>query len=123
MKASINRIALVVAIVLGIAADRALSQDEMREEMKEETTKEAEGATKEIEELRVMQLTVKDVKPKEHKVTFEAQISPEASYKSGQGEPIRIDQLKKGDEVRAAFNPSTGEVVEVEVIPVEEKKK
>jgi Cu/Ag efflux protein CusF len=115
MKASIVRIALALAVVLGIASGRSFSQEKMREQMKKE-------ATESIEALRIVQLTVKDVKPTEHKVTFEMTVSPEASYRSGQGEPIRIDQLKPGDEVRAAFDPKTGEVVQVQVIPVPVKK-
>jgi hypothetical protein len=49
-----------------------------------------------------------------HKVTFEARVSPEASVSSN-GEPIRIDNLKPGDQVKASFNPATGEVSQLDV--------
>jgi len=31
--------------------------------------------------------------------------------------PIKLDQLKEGDSVRALFDPQTGEVVRVDVTP------
>jgi hypothetical protein len=59
-------------------------------------------------------LTVKDVDQANHKVTFVAKVSPEANVRSD-GQPIRIDALKAGDQVKAQFNPATGEVSQLDV--------
>jgi hypothetical protein len=72
--------------------------------------------------LRQLSLKVKDVDKANHKVTFEAQISPEANIQEN-GVPIKIDQLKAGDEVRASFVPQTGEVVKLNVTRSGEQQK
>jgi hypothetical protein len=101
----------VTLAALGLAVSpqaRAQAQQqtgEMQKEMPQQT-----------KQLRAVRVTVTDVDQANHKVTFEAKVSPEASFKSGQGQPIKIDQLRKGDEVRAAFDPKTGEVVAVQVV-------
>ncbi len=70
-----------------------------------------------VGQLRAVTITVQDVNPQTHTVTFQAHVKPEANFRSGQGTPIRIDDLKPGDQVRAAFDPKTGEVVAVQVLP------
>lgn len=72
-------------------------------------------------ELRHVTFTVKQVDKANHTVTFTAKVSPEANIEKN-GQPIRIDQLRPGDEVRAAFDPSTGEVMKVQMIGGPTKK-
>jgi hypothetical protein len=57
-----------------------------------------------------------------HAVTFQAQVKPEAKMSEG-GKPIKLDQLKPGDEVRASFDPATGDVVKVQVTKVGSKER
>ncbi len=64
--------------------------------------------------LRKVTIKVKSVDKKNHRVTFEAQVAPEAKVEQN-GQPMKIDSLKPGDEVRAAFDPTTGEVMTLEV--------
>jgi Cu/Ag efflux protein CusF len=78
------------------------------------TTKQKAGTYNE-KDLRTVTVIVKQVDPKNHRVTFEATVKPEATNSSGK--PIKLDQLKEGDRVRAAFDPKTGEVVRVDVTP------
>jgi Cu/Ag efflux protein CusF len=85
------------------------------------TTSQREGTYKEGD-LRTVTITVKEVDSKNHKVTFEATVKPEANVTSS-GQPIKLDQLREGDTVRAAFDPKTGEVVRVDVTPGPEPKK
>jgi hypothetical protein len=84
------------------------------------TTIQKEGMFKE-KNLRTVTVTVKEVDPANHKVTFEATVRPEATTSSG--EPIKLDQLKEGDTIRAAFDPKTGEVYRVDVTPGAGKEK
>ena len=65
---------------------------------------------------RTITLTVKEVNADQHKVQFEAQVSPEANIEES-GNTIKLDQLKEGDQVRASFDPKTQSVVKLEVIP------
>jgi Cu/Ag efflux protein CusF len=121
MKPGFIRVALtaVVAVVgLGLGTG-ARAQDQDQEKMRSQMEEQAGKA--QMQNLRILGLTVKKVDPKQHKVTFEAKISPEASYTTTTGEPIRIDQLKEGDQVRAAFDPATGQVMEVQVLPAKKK--
>jgi hypothetical protein len=85
------------------------------------TTTQKEGTYKEGA-LRTVTVTVKEVDSKNHKVTFEATVKPEANVTES-GRPIKLDQLREGDTVRAQFDPKTGEVVRVEVTSAPEKKK
>lgn len=64
--------------------------------------------------LRDVTIKVKSVDRAHHMVTFTAQISPEAKFEK-EGQPIKIDRLRAGDEVRAAFDPSSGEVMKIEI--------
>ncbi len=85
------------------------------------TVTKQKGGTYQAKDLRTLTLTVKQVDPQNHKVTFEATVKPEAT--SSSGKPIKLDQLKEGDQVRAAFDPKTGEVVRVDVTPAGGGKK
>lgn len=64
--------------------------------------------------MRTVTVTVKSTDPANHKVDFEAQVTPEASIIEN-GQPIRLDQLKPGDQVRASFDPATNNVVKLQV--------
>jgi Cu/Ag efflux protein CusF len=66
-------------------------------------------------DMQKISATVKKVDKTNHKVTFEAQLSPDAKLESN-GQPIMIDQLKSGDSVRASFDPTTGDVNKLDVI-------
>jgi len=66
-------------------------------------------------QLRKVTVRVRDVDTSKHTVVFEARVSPEASVMSD-GQPISIDQLRPGDEIRASFDPKTGDVVKVETV-------
>jgi hypothetical protein len=101
---------------LGLAGS-ARAQAQQQTQQPEGIRKEMEQqSTQQISQLRAVTITVQNVDPKSHTVTFQAHVKPEANFKSGQGTPIRIDDLKKGDQVRAAFDPKTGEVVAVQVL-------
>jgi len=79
------------------------------------TTTQKQGKYSE-KQLRTVTLTVKEVDTKNHKVVFEAHVKPEANLTES-GHPIKLDQLREGDTVRAAFDPATGDVVRVDVTP------
>jgi hypothetical protein len=64
--------------------------------------------------VRTVTMTVKQVNPSAHKVTLDVQVKPETNITSS-GQPIRIDQLKPGDQVRASFDVTTGEMTELQV--------
>ncbi len=66
-------------------------------------------------EQRQVTLKVISTDPAAHKATFEAQVRPEANITEN-GRPIRLDNLKPGDEVRASFDPNSGEVIKMQVI-------
>ncbi len=80
-----------------------------------------QGGTYDEKSLRTLTLTVKSADPAKHKVTFEATVKPEATTSSGQ--PIKIDQLKEGDTIRASFDPKTGDVVRLDITPAPSKTK
>lgn len=77
-------------------------------------------------ELRELTLTVVQTNPKEHSVVFKAQVKPEASIMK-EGRSLQIDQLRPGDEVRASFDPLTGDIQKIEVTraapPAQKKEK
>lgn len=80
------------------------------------TTTRQKAGTYRSTELRTVTLTVKQVDPENHRVTFEATVKPEANLTES-GRPIKLDQLKEGDTVKASFDPKTGDVVRVDVAP------
>lgn len=84
-----------------------------------ETTSKQKAGTYKSADLRMVTLTVKQVDAQNHKVTFEATVKPEA--KTSSGKPIKLDQLKEGDTIKAAFDPKTGDVVRVDVSPAAHK--
>ncbi len=84
-----------------------------RTESDRTATAQAEGVYKE-ENLRTVTMTVRKVEPSKHKVTLDVQVSPEANITES-GRAIKLDQLKEGDEVRASFDPKTGDVVKLQV--------
>ncbi len=76
-----------------------------------------QGTATPPQNLRIITLRVLGVNKDEHTVNFQAKVKPEANIQES-GQPIALDQLKPGDEVRAAFDPSTGEVIKLEVTKV-----
>lgn len=60
-------------------------------------------------------MTVKSVDEASNKVTFEAELAPQASIKNQQQQDVGLSRLQEGDEVRASFDQS-GEIVELEVL-------
>jgi hypothetical protein len=64
--------------------------------------------------MREVTATVKGVDRKNHKITVELQVSPEANFMSD-GKPIKIDQVKEGDKVSAWIDPASGDVMKMEV--------
>jgi Cu/Ag efflux protein CusF len=65
--------------------------------------------------LRSMTLTVKEADSANKTVTFQAPVRSDASI-TQHGQPISLDQLKEGDQVRASFDPATGDLVNVQVV-------
>jgi Cu/Ag efflux protein CusF len=81
------------------------------------TSSKQKATTSKASELRTVTVIVKQVDPEHHKVTFEATVKREATTSSGQ--PIKLDQLREGDKIRASFDPKTGEVVRVDLTPAQ----
>lgn len=88
----------------------------LAEESKPGTVTTQKEGTYSEKQLRTVTLTVKQVDTKNHKVVFEAHVKPEANLTES-GRPIKLDQLREGDTVRASFDPKTGDVVRVDVTP------
>ena len=76
-----------------------------------------QGTTTPQKDLRTFSLKVKEVDKDKHTVDFQAKVKPEANIMES-GQPIKLDQLNPGDEVRASFDPSSGDIVRLEVIKV-----
>jgi hypothetical protein len=106
--------AAALAMTLSSAAGCSRSTTQAQATGEKKTTIER-GATTPKENIRQVSIIVKDVDRDEHKVTFEARVSPEANILYN-GQPIAIDSLQKGDSLKVAFDPSTGEVVKAEVV-------
>ncbi|MBS2030757.1 MAG: hypothetical protein JST54_22825 [Deltaproteobacteria bacterium] len=85
--------------------------DQMNQGMKDQGMKE-QGM--EQGNLREATITVLKVDKATHTVTFKAKVQPEANL-TKDGQPIKLDQLKEGDQVRASFDPATGDVKSLEV--------
>jgi hypothetical protein len=68
-----------------------------------------------VENQRIVTVTVKDVDPDLHVVTFQAKVRPEANIMRD-GRAIAIDQLMPGDSVKMAIDMATGEVMRVDVM-------
>jgi Cu/Ag efflux protein CusF len=106
-------IGVAAAVLFAGSAVAAESSKQGDAQAKSTTVTKQKSGSYKAESLRTVTLTVKDVDPENHRVTFEATVKPEVKNSSGQ--PIKLDQLKPGDTVRAAFDPKTGEVVRVDV--------
>jgi hypothetical protein len=106
--------ALMTAAAIALLGLGARAQ--MDDQTKTKITKER-ASSLDPSQMRTLTIKVKDVDRAQHKVLFEAQVSPEATA-SKDGQTIRVDQLKPGDEVRASFDPSTGEVLKLEVTKI-----
>lgn len=116
---SIKWMAAAGAAALAVTTT-ALADEEAQKEQRPGTTTAQAGGVYNEAQLRTLTLTVKKVDPSKHTVEFEATVKPEADIEES-GRPIKIDQLKPGDTVRAAFDPKTGDVVRVEVTPAPSK--
>jgi hypothetical protein len=110
-------IAGVALLTAGPILAQAGSQDMGQPPPGSTTTHTTKTKTSKVPESQLRKLTVKvrDVDPAQHTVIFEAHVSPEAQVTSG-GQKIKIDNLKPGDEIRASFDPKTGDVVKLETI-------
>lgn len=112
---------IVCAVVLGMGTAYAQNAGESADEPMmpgERSTTVERGTTTSEEDLRTVTVTVESVDPKQNKVTFEAAVQPEANITSD-GQPIRLQQLQEGDQVRASFDPMTGELIKAQVIKKE----
>jgi len=104
----------VVVLALGSVAGCSRSPTQAQAPGDQKTTVERKTTTS-SGNIRQVSVTVKDVDRDEHKVTFEARVSPEANIMSN-GQPIALDQLQKGDSIRLSFDTASGEVVKAEVL-------
>jgi Cu/Ag efflux protein CusF len=100
------------ALLIAVGASAAGSSEQGAQSG---TTTKQKAGTYQEKNLRTVTIKVKEVDQKNHRVTFEATVKPEATTSSGV--PIKLDQLKEGDTIRAAFDPKTGEVVRMDVTP------
>jgi len=107
-------IATAVAATLSAFSGCTRSTSQAQAPGDQKTTVERRSTTPK-ENIRQVNVTVKDVDRDAHKVTFEARVSPEANILQN-GQPIALDSLKSGDAIRVSFDPSTGEVVRAEVV-------
>lgn len=110
----IGRIGAVLAVAL---AAPLLAQQSAPSGRPPSTTTTSRSKATSIPEsqLRKVTVRVREVDASSHTVVLEAHVSPEATVTSN-GQPITIDQLKPGDEIRASFDPKTGDVIKVETV-------
>jgi hypothetical protein len=106
--------AMAAGLLMTTAA--AVGDDSSKQDKSPGTITGQKEGTYNSKDLRTVTLTVKEVDAKKHRVIFEATVTPEANVTSS-GQPIKLDQLKEGDTVRASFDPKTGDVVRVDVTP------
>lgn len=64
--------------------------------------------------LRTVRMTIQDVDAATHTVVVEIHVSPEANI-TETGRPIKLDQLKSGDQIVAAVDPVSGDVMKLTV--------
>jgi hypothetical protein len=112
IKTVISASALAVTLSAAAGCSRSTTQAQATGDRK---TKVEKTTSTPKENIRQVSIIVKDVDRDEHKVTFEARVSPEANILYN-GQPIALDSLQKGDSLRVAFDPTTGEVVKAEVV-------
>jgi len=121
MKATgLFKVALLAGLGVGglaVAKDnskqRTVSQAEERPSQDTKTTTQR-GDMPPDSSMREVTAVVKGVDRKNRKMTVEFTVSPEANVMSD-GKPLKIDQLKEGDKVSAWIDPSSGEVMKMEV--------
>lgn len=61
-----------------------------------------------------VQMKVKKVDEKKNLLTFEVPLSQSASIEDSNQQRINLSELSEGDEVRASFDPMTGDITKVE---------
>lgn len=66
--------------------------------------------------MQELQATVKKVDKSSNKLTFEVPLSTQASIEDKNQKKIQLSELSEGDEVRASFDPVTGDITKVEVV-------
>lgn len=108
----ISHAAVGIALISAAGCTRSTSQAQAPGDQK--STVEHRSTTAK-ENIRRLSVTVKDVDRDEHKVTFEARVSPEVNIVQN-GQPIALDTLQKGDSIRISFDPATGQIVKTEVL-------
>jgi len=74
----------------------------------------SDTATGNPQHLRNIEVKVTGVDTASKTVTFQAQVATTAQIEQN-GAAIKLDQLKAGDEVRASFDPKTGEVMKLQI--------
>lgn len=112
-----SSVTVALALVSSAGCTRSVSQAQASGDEKATTERHTmeHHTTTPKSNIRHLSVVVKDVDRDEHRVTFEAKVSPEANIRSN-GRPIKLDELNKGDAIRIAFDPATGEVVKTEVV-------
>lgn len=88
------------------------TQDQQPSTLHDSTDKQA-GSQAGMQEL---QATVKKVDKSNHKLTFEVPLSTQASIEDKDQKKIQLSELSEGDEVRASFDPVTGDITKLEVV-------
>lgn len=73
-------------------------------------------ATNQQQGAQDVQMTVKEIDRTANKVTFEADLSSQASIQGENQEKLQLSELSEGDEVRASFDPLTGDITKLEVV-------
>ncbi|MHB8877568.1 MAG: hypothetical protein ACYC8T_28080 [Myxococcaceae bacterium] len=109
----------VIGISLGLAA---FAQDEMTPppppvDQQEQPMPPDQQMQQQVpaQQLKDLNLTVTKVDKAKGKVWFEGRLAPKALIERN-NKYISLDQIKEGDEVRAYFDPTTGEVIKLHVI-------
>jgi Cu/Ag efflux protein CusF len=113
--AAVSAVLLAMGVAFAAAAAETKDQAQGTADQSAGAVTKQKGGTYDPSKLRTVTVVVKEVDAKAHRVTFEATVKPEATTSSGQ--PIKLDQLKEGDTIRATFDPKTGEVVKMDVTP------
>lgn len=116
----IRKLASTAAVATLALAGPALANQDMQGGSAEQhgatqydSTKQATGQQ---QGSQPVQMTVKEVDRSNNKVTFEADLSSQASIQGENQETLQLSQLSEGDEVRASFDPATGDITRLEVV-------
>lgn len=95
------------------ADDMGSTQDQQPSTLHDSTTQRQSADQAGMQEL---QATVKRVDKNNNKLTFEVPLSTQASIEDKNQKKIELSELSEGDEVRASFDPVTGDITKLEVV-------